>query len=508
MAKSRTSIAYATFILMVGAITSKLLGFMRELIVAYKFGAGNISDAFLLTSSIPNLLFGAIATVVGISYIPYCQTLNKKEKIDYFTSNLTNCIIIILLAGCILVNIFPRLVLKILAGGLNSESADYAVVMIRIVVFSIIPIIMAHLFQAYSQVNEQFHSTAWFGVVTNTIIILFTLTANNHTFYLLSIGVVTANIIGMLMTIKGTHHLHFRYSIVLNPFDQDIKKIVVLTIPLLVENLAYNMSLLVDRSLASYLDSGTISGLSYAGTIGNIASGMISSSIITAVYPTISRLASKEKKILEPHLIRHSKWIVFILCPISFVFVFFAPDFVSIIFNHGAFKNASLGVIWQSLICYSIGAVPAGLQTYFIRCFYAFRDTKSPVFIQVFSFIINIMLNLLSVKYFRHMGIALSTSISYLIAFILLAIILKRKHNVSCVNKIIIDAISGCLNAFLAGIGTIVIVRSICIDNFLWRFIFEVSFFAMIYIGLAWVIQRETIKIGLDVIIRKIHKFQ
>ena len=80
MAKSRTSIAYATFILMVGAITSKLLGFMRELIVAYKFGAGNISDAFLLTSSIPNLLFGAIATVVGISYIPYCQTLNKKEK--------------------------------------------------------------------------------------------------------------------------------------------------------------------------------------------------------------------------------------------------------------------------------------------------------------------------------------------------------------------------------------------------------------------------------------------
>ncbi len=504
MEHKQASVSHATVILLLGSVIAKLLGFARELIVAYQFGAGNISDAFLLTNSIPSLLFGSIATVVGISYIPFCQSLKDKDHVDKFTSNLLTVILVFIFLGCVLVNLFPSGVLSILAGGLNPEAHHYAVIMLRIVVFSILPIIVANLFQAYSQVNGQFYTTAWFGIITNGIIIVSTVIANERTFYILSLGVVLANFIGMIMAIAGARHLQFKYSFSFNVFDQNLKIIILMTIPLLLENLAYSMSLLVDRSLASYLDSGTISGLSYAGTIGNIASTMIAGSIITAAYPTMSNLAQNDRDSLDEHLMKYSRGIVFLLCPISFFMVFFARDITTFIFNHGAFKETSLVVVWQSLVCYAVGVVPAGLQTYFIRCFYAFKNTKTPVFIQVLALSLNITLNLLSVKYLRHMGIALSTSVSYLIALIFLAILLKRKHNVSCVKMIIINAIKGLICALIAGVSVFFMMKYINISLVIAKIALELCLFSVVYLVLAYVLQKESFSAILSIVKKKL----
>ena len=504
MENKKTNVANATIILMFGAALAKVLGFARELIVAYQFGASNISDAFLLTNSIPNLLFGSIATVVGISYIPVCQSFRDKNEIDGFTSNLLNITLLIVIIGCAIVVLFPQFFLRIIAGGLNPEAKQYAVTMLRIVVFSIIPIIVSNLFQAYSQANGQFHTTAWFGIITNVVIIGTTIIANDRSFYLLSIGVVLANTIGMIMTIAGMRSLKFKYEFVVRFSDSNIKKIVLITIPLLIENLAYSMSLLVDRSLASYLDSGTISGLSYAGTIGNIAVTMIAGSIITAAYPTMSNLAQNDRGSLDEHLLSYSRGIVFLLCPISFFMVFFARDITTIVFNHGAFKETSLVVVWQSLVCYAVGVVPAGLQTYFIRCFYAFKNTKTPVFIQVLALFLNITLNLLSVKYLKHMGIALSTSVSYLIALIFLAILLKRKHNVSCVKMIIINAIKGLICALIAGASVFFIINYINISLVIAKIALELCLFSIVYLVLAFVLQKESFSAILSIVKKKL----
>ncbi|MBR3376592.1 MAG: murein biosynthesis integral membrane protein MurJ [Mogibacterium sp.] len=495
----KTSIAHATIILMIGTVISKLLGFFREIIVAYQFGAGSISDAFLLTNSIPTLLFGSVATVVGISYIPYCQSIDNKEKIDYFTSNLLNIILVFLFAGCICVNVFPEIFIKIFGGGLNAETHDFAVAMLRIVVFSIIPIIVSHYFQAYSQINGQFQTTALFGIVTNIIIIAFTVISRDQTYYLLSLGVVIANSAGMLLALYGIKKLDYKYSFVLNIHDKDIKAIIILTIPLLIENIAYSLSLLVDRSLASYLDSGTISGLSYAGTIGNIASAMVIGSIITAVYPTLSRIVAKERESLDFNLVKYSKGIIFILCPLSFILVFCAKDISTFIFYHGAFSNSSLSVVWESLICYAVGVVPAGLQTYLIRCYYALKDTKTPVFIQVFALLCNITLNLLSVKYLKHMGIALSTSISYLIALIILAIMLKRKHKVDCMKRMAVITLCGVASALIAGISSFGVIQLLDTEALIIRLIIETTVFSVVYIGISGLIQRETLLSGINI---------
>ena len=97
--KKRESIADAAILIMIGTIVAKSLGFFRELTVAYKYGAGSISDAFLLTNGIPSMIFSSIGIAIGINYIPFCQKLKNKEEQDRFTSNLLNVILIILLIG-------------------------------------------------------------------------------------------------------------------------------------------------------------------------------------------------------------------------------------------------------------------------------------------------------------------------------------------------------------------------------------------------------------------------
>lgn len=493
--KRKETIADAAILIMMGTMVAKSLGFVRELAIAYKYGAGSISDAFLLTNGIPSMIFVSIGTAIGINYIPFCQKLKDKEEQDRFTSNLLNVILIILLTGCILVDFFPKLILKIFATGLPDETEEYAVVMLRIVMFSIIPIIVSHLFQAYSQIKGQFHTTAWFGVITNIIIIGTTLISTEKTYYLLSVGTILANTAGMLIILYGVKKDGYQYLRLFEPFDNYIKMLVILTLPLVIEDVASSMCLLVDRNLASFLDSGTISALSYAGTLGNIAGTMISGPIITASFPAFSKLiADNNQDGFDKEFSKYSNVICFFLCPISIAMLFHAKDIVQFIFEYGKLGNTASRIVWESMACYAVGVVPLGLQTYLIRGYYAMQDTKTPVKIKVFSLICNIALNLATVKIWKHMGIAMSTSISYIIAYILLAYCLQKKYQIKSVKDISKGVIVNVISSVIPGMISFLMFNFwISIDLLFVKLFLEIALFAAVYLIVIGITNRKTL---------------
>lgn len=500
--KKKGNIFAATIILMAGTVLSKTLGFARELVVAYKYGAGSISDAFLLTNGIPEMIFSAVGIAIGINYVPICQRLKDREEQDRFTSNLLNIILVVLLAGCILINFFPQFVLKFFAMGLADETERYAVIMLRIVMFAVIPITVSHLFQAYSQVNGRFHTTALFGVITNIVMIAVTLLSCDKTYYLLSIGTILANTAGMLVVIYGAGRSGYRYSRVFEPFQDHIKALIVLTVPLLAENIASNMSLLVDRNLASFLDSGTISGLSYAGTLGNVAVAMISGAIITATFPSFAKLtADHDYEGFEDSFNKYAYISIFLLCPVSMAMLFHAKDIVIFIFEHGAFGSADSRVVWESMACYAAGIVPLGIQSYLIRGFYALQDTKTPVKVMVFSLVCNIVLNLATVRIWRHIGIALSTSISAVIAYVLLTYFLYKKYNMKSIKKICKNMLMGMLISFISGAVSYLLFNCLLYVNSLFlKLMLEMIIFAIVYIVMLLLVNRSILVIMVNTI--------
>ncbi len=488
------TIARAALLLAIGTIFSKILGFVRELVVAYKFGAGSISDAFVITNGIPSIIFVSVGTAIGINYIPYFQRLRDDEEKNRFTSNLLNVLLVILIAGCLIIFLVPGLFLKMFAAGLNDQTEIYAVVMLRIVVFSIIPITVSHLFQAYSQAKGLFTTTAIYGLISNTVIIIMTLFATKENYWLLSIGTLVSNIAGMMVVLWGIRDSGYKYKPILKMNDSHIKEMALLSLPLIAEDIASGMSILVDRNLASFLDSGTVSGLGYAGTLSNIAGTMITTSIVTATFPSFSKLISENHiESFRETFVKYGEIILLLMCPISIIFIAFSKDIVIFVFQRGAFSDDATTIVYQSLICYAIGIVPNAMQSYYIRAFYSLQDTRTPAKIKVFALVCNIILNIATVKFFRHMGIAASTSLSMVISYILLGRKLKEKYHFH-VSQIMRKSIFLYLMmGFFAGVLSYGIGIVFDFHHQTVRMIVELATFSLLYLGLNLIFNKKTV---------------
>lgn len=447
----KNTIVKSISILFVGTLLTKMLGFFRELVVSYKFGAGEITDAFVLTNSIPNVLFNAIVVAIGINFIPVYVGLPDKKSRNAFSSNLITYICCILLVGCIIMLLFPKFFVFLFASGINEETRQYAIIMLRIVAFSCFPIILSGVFQAYTQAEEHFFYSSFYGVIINVVLIIITYFSSVNQFYLLSIGVVIANTFGCLFLFIGALKSGFHYRVMFK-IDNGVKEIIILTVPLLIENIASNLSGVVDKNMASFLNEGTISALGYAEMISSIAYSVIATAIITATFTRNSKLVIEKKwDLFVLNFEKYANVMLYILIPISVFMCFYAETIVIILFERGAFDSNATQIVSEGLVCYSIGVAFCGLKTYLVRAFYSLKDTKTPVFVMVFSLLLNICGNFAMVGMFKHKGIALSTSLSYIVAVELLLILLKKKK-IEIVKSVNFELIRTIIASILSGI--------------------------------------------------------
>lgn len=489
----RSSIMSASALLIVGTFFSKILGFYREILFAHKFGANVISDAFLLTNNIPNVLFSAFAVAINMNFIPLFIGIEGREGKNRFTSNLFNICLVFTLVGCLLVNLFPRQLLGLFVSSLSEETLRYAVVMLRIVSVSIVPVILQRLFQAYSQASGYFFSTAALGCVTNAALIATYLVATEETFYFLSLGVVLSQAAAMMLLFCNARKAGFRYSFVLDFKDSWARKLLLLTIPLMLGKFAEDASLLVDQNLAAGIGTGVISGLSYASLLAKAIGSIVIGSVTTAAFPTFSQLATEGQK--EKFVTVFQKYfgaLCYTLCPISVFMVLFADDIVVAVLQHGALKASATQMIWEATACYAVGLLPLGVQNYMVRGFYSFRDTKTPTYIVVFSLLINIFLSVWSAPYWGHIGITCATSVSYFIAGILLMYVFSRKYGMPIFTSLHKDILSYLLMAAMPAVTVYWLFRVFCFtDSVVVRAILESSLFFLSYSVLFFATHQE-----------------
>ena len=489
----RERILYATLLLISGTCFSKVLGFGRELLFIHRFGASAVSDAFLLTNGIPTIFFASFAIAINVNFIPLYMGMKTEEERSNFTSNLFSLCSLFSFIVCLFISFFPQQVLGLFASSLPDETFYYAVTMLRIVAISAIPVVLERLFQAYLQANGYFASTALTGIVSNLILLASVGLATKDTFFLLSGGVVCAQTVVMFMMLVNAKQVGFKYLKKLDYKDPAIKSMLVLTLPLIIGQLAGDMSLLVDRNLATRVGTGVLSGLSYAELLATAFSSVVMNAMTTATFPTFSKLAAKDTMDeFTENFRKYLRLLCYVLCPISIFMVVFASDVVSCILEHGSLQPSAAIIITDCTICYSIGIIPLGIRHYLIRGFYSLCDTKTPEYISVFSLLCNIGLSVWSVEVYEHVGIALSTSISHVIACILLEFWLYRKISSSNASLLYFDIIQ------IVAISSIPAVAiywfshvHLFIDSVLYRLLLEGVLYFISYVGLLFILRRS-----------------
>lgn len=453
-----SKVAKATIGLMLATAIAKGLGFGRELVLASSYGVSMYSDAYLTAMNIPVVIFAIIGITLATVLIPlYFEVNNELGEINAlkFTNNVFNIVIVLCILLAIIGVVFTEQLVKIFAVGFEGETLNIAIHFTRITIMSIVFTGLSYIMTAYLQIKNNFTIPGLASVPKNIIIIVSIILSVKYNPYIMIwgtlIGIATEFIFQLPFAIKSG----YKYQLYINIKDKYIKKMSWLIGPVLIGVAVNQINTMVDRTLASTLVEGSISALNYANKLNGFVMALFITSVGAVIYPMLSKLSSEEnKEKFTSSVVQSINSVILLVIPISIGAIVLATPIVKLLFQRGEFDARATSMTAIALIMYSIGMVAFGLRDIIGKVFYALKDTKTPMINGAIAMIMNIVLNIILVKYLQLAGLALATSMSAIVCIFLLFGSLKKKIGYFGQDKIIKTTIKSIVAAVVMGIVT------------------------------------------------------
>lgn len=423
----------AILIIMIFTLGSKFLGFIRETLIAAKFGAGMETDAFFVALTATGLITGLISTAIKTTFVPILSEIKAKEgkigKINH-TNNMINIIFFVSLILVLLGLLVSPFLVKLLAKGFYGEQYDLAVKLTRIGMPKLLFSGLIGALTGFLHSEQKHLSSAAIGFPFNLVYIFYLLFLSTP-FGIegLMVAAVIAVISQLLIQIpEAKKAAGYRYEFILDLKDDYIKKVLHMSLPVFVSVAVNDLNAIVDKALASSLVSGSISALNYANKLNTLILGVFISAITTVIFPILSRESSSNNIPSMKRIMSYGvNLILLITIPATVGLVILAIPIVQVFFQRGEFDEIATSMTAKALVFYSLGLVGMSLRTLLDRLYYSLHDTKTPMKNGAISVLFNLILNFILVRYMAHAGLALATSIAITIATVLMFYRLKKK---------------------------------------------------------------------------------
>lgn len=421
----------AALLVMIITIVSKILGFGREIVLSYVYGASSITDAYLISKTIPLTIFAFVSSGVATGFVPMYSRIRKEYgqlSANQFTSNLSNFLLLLASLIVVIVLVFTQPIVKLFATGFTGETLEMAVNFTRITIFGVYFTAMLHVFTGYLRVHENYIAPALIGLPMNIIIIGSLFISTGTSIYVIAVGSVIATASQLVILLPYIRKVGYHYKPIIDFKDEHLKTMVLIALPIIAGASVNQINILIDRTLASGIAVGGISALNYANRLNDFVQGLFVASITTVMYPMISKMAAEDNlKGLKSTISEAISIISLLVIPATVGAMIFSEEIVSLLFGRGAFTLEAIKMTGAALFYYSIGMIAFGLRDILSRAFYALQDTKTPMINASIAVVINIVLNIILSKYLGIGGLALATSISAIIGTGLLFITLRRR---------------------------------------------------------------------------------
>lgn len=418
-------------ILMILAILSKIFGFAREITLSYFYGVSSISDIYLIAITIPTAIFSFIGIGLATSYMPIYSAIVKKEgqqMANRVTNNLINFVLLLCTVVILVTLVFTTPIIRLFASGFDKESLEVAVLFTRVSIFAIYFMALTTIFKGYLEIQKSFIAPALIGVPYNLAIMLSIILSTKTDSIILPMGIVAAVAIQLMLLLPFSRKKGFRYIFTLDLKDKYLRKILYLSLPVILGASVNQINVLVDRTIASQIAVGGISALNYADKLGLFIQGIFVVSLTTVMYPMITKMAvENDIRGLKKAVSETIGSINLFIMPVTVGAMVFAEPIVYLLFSRGAFDDKAVNMTSSALFFYSIGMVAFGLRQVLSRAFYSLQDTKTPMINAAIGMAVNIVLNIILSRFLGIGGLALATSISAILTTGLLFISLRKK---------------------------------------------------------------------------------
>lgn len=417
---------------------SRVLGFIRDMVLANVFGAGGDFDAFVIAFKIPNFMRRLFADgAFAQAFVPILsefRTRESHERTQDFVNRIAGTLGLIVLLLVLVVELIAPLVILVFAPGFTQDPArrDLAIHMTRIMFPYLSLISLVSLSGAILNTWGRFGIPAFTPVLLNASLAFVAWFWAPHAavpIVVLAWGVLIGGVVQLALQWPYLKKLNLLPIPRLGFRDPGVRRVMKLMVPALFGVSVAQMSLLIDNFFASFLPAGSISWLYYSDRLTYLPLGVIGAAIATVVLPNLSRdHSSKSSERYSATLDWALRIVVIIGLPAAIGLFMLSGPLLSTLIQHGKFDVFDVIMTRKSLMAYAVGLPGFMLIKVLASAFYSKQNLRTPVKIAVVAVILNLILNVILIHFLAHAGLALSTSIASLFnAGLLLFLLLKNK---------------------------------------------------------------------------------
>lgn len=433
----REKVARAAGVVGAATLLSRILGLVRDQVVAYFFGAGMAADAFFVAFRIPNLLRRLLAEgALTVSFIPifteYLRQRGREEAFALARAALTVFSMILALVTILGILLSPWIV-RIFAPGFSVDPDKMAltILLTRIMFPYIFLIGLVALAMGVLNSLGRFAGPALAPVALNVAMIgcVYGLSRFfDPPVLALAVGVIMGGVLQFAMQVPYLLKEGRLLGLSFDLAHPALRRIALLMAPATLGAAVYQFTVFINTLLASYLPEGSVSYLYYADRIVQFPLGVFAVAVSTAVLPSMSRQAAdKDMEGLRDTMSYSLRLVFFITVPAMTGMIVLAEPIIRVLFQRGQFDPLATRATAAALIAYSVGLWALSAVQILVRVFYSLQDTRTPVRIAVVSLVGNVVLSVALMLPFQHVGLALASSGGSIINFVLLTAALRGK---------------------------------------------------------------------------------
>jgi putative peptidoglycan lipid II flippase len=432
--RPKTSLARSAGIVAGAFVLSRILGLVREVVLAQQFGTSEELGAYISAFRIPDLLFLVImAGAFGSAFIPvFSGYLGNSEdesawKLASVILNLSGMLVIAVSA---VTWVFaPDLVRYVVAPDASPAIQHLTTECMRLLLLSPIFLGFGIAAKGILEGQDRFTLPALAPVIYNTATILGALLLGPRIgVYGVAIGVVIGAIGFLLLQIPGLVHSSMRYSPVFDPRTPGVGEVARLLAPRLIGQAAFQINFIAVTNLAWRTGDQSVSALNYAWQLLMLPHGILALSISTVILPTLSRLWQQgDTNAFRSTLGGALRPLLFLSLPAAVVLFAFRTSIVQTLFQTGAFSAESTALVAAPLAFLAAGLVSYALVEALARAFYAMHDTRTPVAAGIAIVVLNLALGMVLLDRMGYLALALSLSASTTVEAVILAAVLRQR---------------------------------------------------------------------------------
>lgn len=431
----RAVVGRAALIIVGATLVGRVLGLVRDMAVAYFFGAGDDTDAFFLAYKIPYLLTLMVVGALTATFVPmfsYRLATGRRREAWDLSVNMGNIIALILIGVSVVLIVIAPWFIPVIGPGLKPEVWDKGVFLFRILMIGFVFEGLTGLLVGMLNSLKRFALAAFAPAVGTAVVLAIVVGfSRNLGIEALAIGTVIGWVVGVVVLFPGLRGQDIRYRPRIDWRDPGVREVGGMVWPILLGSAVGKVSTFAIQLLGSLLENNAISNLNYADKLFQLPLGLFVAGITVPIFPLLSeQVATKAPERVKATLDFALRLMGFLLVPATVGIILLRYPIIGLLFEHGEFTAEDTANTAWALLFLSLGLYAYAGRDTLTRVFYAYHDTRTPVKISVVTVVLTIGLAYLFMQTMGVGGLTLGMTVALSINLLVLVWMLRRKIGV------------------------------------------------------------------------------